>query len=110
MNTCLTEGTFPNDFKKALAHQIHKKECKTEKSNYRPIIFLLNLSKIYEGLLYDQMCTYFDKFFVKHLRDFYIGYNAQHILLVMIEKMKKAHDKNEVCVAVSTHPALNRLS
>ena len=102
INSCLTEGTFPNDFKKAVVYPIHKKECKTEKSNYRPISILPNLSKIYERLLYDQMYSYFDKFFVKYHCGFRKGYNAQHCLLVMIEKMKEARDKNKVCAAVLT--------
>ena len=102
INSCLTEGTFPNDFKKAVVHPIHKKECKTEKSNYRPISILPNLSKIYERLLYDQMYSYFDKFFVKYQCCFRKGYNAQHCLLVMIEKMKEARDKSKVCAAVLT--------
>ena len=101
INSCLTEGTFPNDFKKAVVHPIHKKECKTEKSNYRPISILPNLSKIYERLLYDQMYSYFDKFFVKYQCGFRKGYIAQHCLLVMIEKMKEARDKNKVYAAVS---------
>ena len=29
VNSCLTEGTFPNDFKKAVVHATHKNECKT---------------------------------------------------------------------------------
>ena len=66
INSCLPDGTFPNDFKKAVIHPIHKKECKTGKSNYRRISILPNLSKIYERLLYDQMYTYFDRFFLKH--------------------------------------------
>ena len=45
---------------------------------------------------------YFDKFFVKHQCGFRKGYNAQHCLLVMIEKMKEALDKNKVCAAVLT--------
>ena len=66
INLCLTEVTFPNDFKKAVVHPIHKKECKTEKSNYRPISILTNPSKIYERLLYDQIYTYFNNFFLKY--------------------------------------------
>ena len=46
------------------------------------------------------MYTYFDKFFVKHQCGFRKGYNAQHCILVMIEKMKEARDKNKVCAAV----------
>ena len=85
-----------------MAHPTHKKECKTEKSNYRPISILPNLSKIYERLLYDQTYTYFDKFFVKHQCGFCKGYNAQHCFLVMIQKMKEACDENKVCAAVLT--------
>ena len=48
------------------------------------------------------MYTYFDKFFVKHQCGFRNGYNAQDYLLVMIEKMKEARDKNKVCAAVLT--------
>ena len=49
------------------------------------------------------MYTYFDKFFVKYQCGFCKGYNAQHCLLVMIEKMKEARDKNKVCGAVFTN-------
>ena len=41
-------------------------------------------------------------FFVKHQCGFQKGYNAQHCLLVMTEKMKDAHDKNKVCAVVLT--------
>ena len=62
-NNCPKKGTFPKDFKKAVVHPIHKKDCKTEKSNCRPISILPSLSKIHERLLYDQMHTYFSNFF-----------------------------------------------
>ena len=79
INPCLTEGTFPNDFKKEVVHTTHKKQCQTENSNYRPISILPSLSKINEALsYYDQMYTYFDKFFVKHQCNFHKGHNAQH--------------------------------
>ena len=61
-----------------------------------------NLSKIYERFLYDQIYTYFDKFFVKHQWGFRKGYNAQHYLLVMIEEIKEARDKKKVCTAIFT--------
>ena len=63
-NNCLKKGTFPKDFQKAAVHPTHKKDCKTEKSNYRPISILPNLSKIHERLLYDQMYTYFSNVFL----------------------------------------------
>ena len=42
---CLPDAAFLNDYQKALAHLTHKEDCKTEKSYYRPIYILLNLSK-----------------------------------------------------------------
>ena len=46
------------------------------------------------------MFTYFDKFFLKHQCGFHKSYMVQHCLLVMIEKMKEARDKNKVYNAV----------
>ena len=45
--------------------QLNKKDCKTEKPNYRLISILPNLSKIYGRLFYEQMYTYFNKSFPK---------------------------------------------
>ena len=88
--------------KKAVVHPTHARaeECKTEKSNYRPFNILPSLSKIYEKLLHYQIYTYFDTFLVKHQYGFCKGCNAQHCLLVTIEKMKEARDKNKVCATI----------
>ena len=65
---------------------IHKKDDKTDKENYRPISVLPNLSKVYERLMYNQIYPYFDRLFSKFQCGFRKGFNAQHYLLVMIEK------------------------
>ena len=62
-NNRLKKGTFPKDVKKGVAHPTHKKDCKTEKSNYRPITIFPNLSKIHGRLLYEKIYTYFSNFF-----------------------------------------------
>ena len=77
-NNCLKKGTFPKDFQKAAVHPTHKKDCKTEKSNYRPISILPNLSKICEQLLYEQMCTCFTNFSPHYQYDFRKEHSAQH--------------------------------
>ena len=102
INNCLKKGTFPKDFKKAVVHPTHKKDCKTEKSNYRPINILPNLFKIHERPLYDQMYTYFSNFFPQYQCGFPKGYSAQHCLLAMTKKMKEARDNNKVCAVVLT--------
>ena len=40
--------------------------------------------------------------FYMHQYGFRMGYQAQHCLLVITEKMKQACDKNNVCAAVFT--------
>ena len=84
----------------AVVHPTHKKDCNAEISNYRPISILPNLSKIHERLLYDQMCTYFSIFSPEYQCGFRKRYRAQHCLLTMTEKMKKAPDNNNVCAEV----------
>ena len=76
-NNCLKNGTFPKDFYRAMVYPIHKKDCETEKSNYRPISILPNLSKIREQLMYDQLYTYSSNFFPQYQRGFRKGYSAQ---------------------------------
>ena len=49
--------------KKPKFDQFAKKNGRTEKSNYKSISVLSNVSKIYERCLYDQIYSYFDKYF-----------------------------------------------
>ena len=58
---------------------------KPEKENYRPISILLNLSKIYERIMYNQICPSFNTMFPRFQCGFRKGFNAQHCLLLMIE-------------------------
>ena len=102
INRCITGGTFVNAFKKAEVRPIYKKDGRTEKSNYRPISVLSNVSKIYERCLYEQMYSYFDKIFSKNQCGFRKGFNTQHILLAMIEKMKASRDNKQFCAAILT--------
>ena len=62
-----------------------------------------NVSKIYEKCLYSQLYNYFDKnIFWKYQSGYCKGFSTQHALLLMIEKMKTAHDNNEFCEAILT--------
>ena len=46
------------------------------------------------------MFTYFSSFFPQYQCGFRKGYSAQHCLLAMTKRMKKARDNNKVCAAV----------
>ena len=91
-----------NAFQKVKVSLLYKKDGKTKKSNHRPISVLSNVSKIYEGSLYDQIYSYFDKIFSMYQCGFCKGISTQHILLTMIEKMKIPGDNKQCCAATRT--------
>ena len=84
---------------------IHKKDDKTDKTNYCPISILPNLSKVYERLMYNQISPYFDSVFSKFQCGFWKGFNAQHFPLTMVEKWRKTLDEGGKTGAVLTDPS-----
>ena len=54
-NYCIDKGEFPNDMKHVDIIPIHEKKTTSEKENYLPVSILLNVSKIYEKLRYNQL-------------------------------------------------------
>ena len=101
-NNSLSSSNFPLEMKQADVIPIFKKGDKTDKENYRPISILTILSKIYERLIYEQIYPYFDHIFSKYQCGFRKGYSAQHCLLSMIEKWRRALDNGENIGALLT--------
>ena len=64
---------------------VYKKDLRYEKSDYHPISVLLNLSKIIENVLSDQISSFL-KTFSKYQTGFHKGFNPQSGLVAMIEK------------------------
>jgi len=54
----LIQGTVPDDLKAARVVPLFKKDDKTEVGNYRPVSILSIISKVFERVVYDQICTY----------------------------------------------------
>ena len=50
---CLETGIYPSQWKKANIIPVHKKGCKQNKNNYRPISLLPIFGKIFEKILFD---------------------------------------------------------
>ena len=92
-NNSLSCSTFPTGMKYADVTPIHKKDDKSDKTNYRPISIFPNLSKVYERLMYYQISPYFDSVFSKFQCEFRKGFNAQHCLLTMVGKGCKPLDE-----------------
>lgn len=100
INMGLKTSTFPEDLKKAQVTPIYKKNDALAKSNYRPVSILPSLSKIYEGIIADQLNSYFNPIFSPHLGAFRKGYSCQSALLTMIEEWRDALDKHNTVGAV----------
>lgn len=60
-NLSLTTGCFPDAFKRALVHPIHKSGDRSCANNYRPISVLSALSKILKRLINTQLTNFLEK-------------------------------------------------
>ena len=58
INLTFTKGKFPDILKIGKNFPIHKKNCKTDVNNYRPISLLSNISKIIEKIVHDRLYMY----------------------------------------------------
>ena len=95
-NYCIDIGEFPQEFQHADIIPVHKKKEKSDKTNYRPVSILPNLSRIYEKLIYDQLYDYFDKIHLLSQCEFRKGYSFYHCQLAMLENFKRSvADGNE---------------
>ena len=101
-NNCVDKGVFPDDLKHADVTPIHKKKDKSDKTNYRPVSILPDISKMYEKLIYNQLYDYFDDILSPSQCGFRKGHSTQHCLLVMLEKFKESVDKGNEFGALLT--------
>ena len=72
---------------------VYKKDEKFLKNNYRPVSILPSVSKIYERCIYDQINDYFHPPFSKLQCGFRKEFNAQHCVLVLVEKCREVLDR-----------------
>ena len=72
---------------------VHKKDDKTDKSNYRPISGLPSGSKIFEKILHKQIGKYIETFLSKYLCGYRKGYSVQYALIALLEKLRIQLDK-----------------
>ena len=98
----LIKGTFPSVLEDGDITPVFKKEYRGSKENYRPVSILPVNSKIFEKLSCNQITSFMDQFLSKYQCGFRKGFNAQHCLLAMLEKWKKAVDTKKVFGALLT--------
>ena len=62
INNAIHKSLFSDSLKIANITPVHKKNVPANKENYRPVSVLPLLSKVFEGLLYDQLSEYLEKY------------------------------------------------
>ena len=60
-NLSIATGVFPDSWKIARVVPIFESVQSNDRSNYRPISVLPFLSRVFEKLIYNQLCDYLDK-------------------------------------------------
>ena len=71
-NCSLLNGTFPDSWKVARIAPIFKEGPTDDPSNYRPISVLPVLSRLFEKIVYNQLCNYLNEnqFIYRHQSGF----------------------------------------
>ena len=87
----LMSSRFPSSWKYSKVIPLHKKDCKLECKNYRPVAILSPLSKILEKVVYEQMYNYFsrNKIFHPNLHGYRHGRSTQTALMTMYDRWVK---------------------
>ena len=96
INSAVYDCKFPNEVKEADLSPLFKNDDSNYKGNFRPISVLPAASKVYERLLKDQICPYFQDKLSEILYGFREGYSTQHALIRLIEKWKKCLDASGI--------------
>ena len=95
-------SSFPSPLKLADVTSVHKKGRKDMKGNFRSVIILPTLSKIFEKCMFAQMCTFFNNIFSNQQCGFPKGYSTQSCLLIILETWNRSSDKGKIFGALVT--------
>ena len=94
VNKSIQSSIFPDSLKYAEVMPVFKKDDMLNKNNYRPVSILPCMSKIFEGVLVEQLITYFNDIFSSFLSGFRKQHSCHNGLLRYVENCKKHLDKN----------------
>ena len=100
INNSLKESTFPDELKQSEVIPVYKKLDPLQKENYRPVSLLPHISKVFERVIYNQINSFMENKISKCVTGFRKSHGTQHSLIVMLEKWKKALDKEENMSAI----------
>ena len=93
INKSFENGAFLDCLKEAKVTPIFKKDDLLDKQNYRPVIILPLLSKVFEKLIYKLLSNYTESFLSSILCGFRKAHNTQHALFKLLHSWQKELDQ-----------------
>lgn len=101
-NLSLSNGTFPDCWKKAAVTPIYKSGPKNTPSNYRPISLLSIVSKLLEKIVQKRLCKFLDyhKLLASRQFGFQQGRSTEDAVNLLSSLVTNYLDTNQSCVGV----------
>ena len=96
INKAFNENKFQDILKLSDVVPVFKKLDPTDKTNFRPVIVLPLLSKVFEKIIYDQIYEYAETFLNKFLCGFRKAHFTQHAFFRVLQKWQKELDSSGI--------------
>ena len=102
INLCFKYSTFPNTLKYGSIVPILKSNSPFVKENYRPIIILLMLSKIFERAIYNRSLSFFMKFSLLSAQQFGFqkGLSTESAIINLLEYIYETINSREITLSI----------
>ena len=102
INTSIDQGIFPKQWKTSRVCPIPKTDNLTSIKNYRPISVLSVLSKVYERVILNQLCSFTEtqNFYNINLSGFRKRHSTNMLLLKLRYDIRTATNRSEVILSI----------
>ena len=102
INTSIDQEIFPKQWKISRVCPIPKTDNPTSIKDYRPISVLSVLSKVYEHVILDQLCSFIEtqNFYNINQSGFRKGHSTNTLLLKLRDDIRIAMNKCEVTLSI----------
>ena len=102
INNSIDQEVFPKQWKISRVCPIPKNDISTSVQDFRPISVLSVLSKIYERVILNQLCTFIEKQNIYDVNQsgFRKGHSTNTLLLKLRDDIRKAMNKSEMTLSV----------
>ena len=89
VNEAISFGKFPDSFKLPKIVSVCKKKDPSDKCNCRPVSIFPLLWKVFEQIMYDQICIYMNNFLNELLCGFGKAHSTEHALFKVLQAWQK---------------------